>query len=109
MGFRDMFKRSIASGTPARAGTTQRQKSSRGLFIVIAAVLAIVATVGGTTYYAMRPITLRIAVGPPNSDDVKIVQSIAQIFTNDRKYVRLRPIVTDGTTASAASLGAGTT
>ena len=109
MGLRDMFKRSIASGTPARAGTTQRQKSSRGLFIVIAAVLAIVATVGGTTYYAMRPITLRIAVGPPNSDDVKIVQSISQIFTNDRKYVRLRPIVTDGTTASAASLGAGTT
>ena len=109
MGFGDIFKRSIASGTPARAGTAQRQKSSRGLLIIIAAVLAIIATVGGTTYYAMRPITLRIAVGPPNSDDVKIVQSIAQIFTNERKYVRLRPIITDGTTASAASLGAGTT
>ena len=109
MGFGDMFKRSIASSTPARAGTTQRQKSSRGLFIVIAAVLAIVATVGGITYYVNRPVTLRIAVGPPNSDDVKIVQSIAQIFTNDRKYIKLRPIVTDGTTASAASLGAGTT
>lgn len=104
-----MFNRSIASGTPARAGTPQRQKSSRGLLIVIAAVLAIIATVGGTTYYAMRPVTLRIAVGPPNSDDVKIVQSIAQIFTNERKYIKLRPIVTDDTTASAASLGAGTT
>lgn len=109
MGFGDMFSRSIASGTPARAGTTQRQKSSRGLLIVIAALLAIIATVGGITYYAMRPITLRIAVGPPNSDDVRIVQSIAQIFTNERKYIKLRPIVTDGTTASAASLGAGTT
>jgi TRAP transporter TAXI family solute receptor len=109
MGFGDMFNRSIASGTPARAGAGQRQKSSRGMLIVLGAILAIIAIVGGTTYYVMRPVTLRIAVGPPNSDDVKIVQSIAQIFTSDRKYVRLRPIVTDGTTASAASLGAGTT
>jgi len=109
MGFGDMFKRSIASTTPARAGTVQRQKSSRGTLIAIAGVLALIATVGGITYYVNRPVTLRIAVGPPASDDVKIVQSIAQIFANDRKYVRLRPIVTDGTTASAASLGAGTT
>jgi TRAP transporter TAXI family solute receptor len=109
MGFGDMFSRSIASGTPARAAATPRQRSSRALLIGIAAVLALIATIGGITYYVYRPVTLRIAVGPPNSDDVKVVQSIAQIFATDRKYVRLRPIVTDGTTASAASLGAGTT
>lgn len=77
--------------------------------IVIAALLAVIATVGGITYYVMRPVTLRIAVGPPNSDDVKLIQSISQIFAANRKYIKLRPIVTDGTTASAASLGAGTT
>ena len=110
MAIGDKLKRSIASGTPARAGgAPQRQKSSRGMLIVVAALLALIAIVGGTTYYVLRPVTLRIAVGPPNSDDVKLVQSIAQIFAANRKYIKLRPIVTDGTTASAASLGAGTT
>ena len=52
---------------------------------------------------------LRIAVGPPYSDDVKVIQSITQIFSRERKYVRLRPIITEGTSASAASLNAGTT
>ncbi len=109
MAIGDKLKRSIASGTPARAGgPAQRKKSSRGMLVVLAAILATIAAVGGTTYFVYRPVTLRIAVGPPNSDDVKLVQSVAQNFTSNRKYVRLRPIVTDGTTASAASLGAGT-
>lgn len=108
MGFRDMFSRSMASEAPAKPGTARPRKSGVPL-IVIAAVLAVIAAVGGTTYYLNRPVTLRIAVGPPNSDDVRVVQSIAQMFSNARKYVRLRPIVTDGTTAAAESLGAGTT
>ncbi|MBI3701486.1 MAG: ABC transporter substrate-binding protein [Afipia sp.] len=108
MGFGDMFSRSITSDGPAKAGAG-RPRGSRGTLIAIAAVLGLIAVVGGTTYYVMRPVTLRIAVGPPNSDDVKVVQSISQMFAANRKYIKLRPIVTDGTTASAASLGAGTT
>jgi TRAP transporter TAXI family solute receptor len=103
-----MFARALGSSDATKMGPSRPHKS-RALLVVIAAILAVIATVGGITYYVMRPVTLRIAVGPPNSDDVKIVQTIAQIFASDRKYVRLRPIVTDGTTASAASLGAGTT
>ena len=30
----------------------------------------------------MRPVTLRIAVGPANSDDLKVVQALAQAFNN---------------------------
>lgn len=103
-----MFSRSTAGNEPARAGTPRARKS-KAMLVVIAAVLGVIAAVGGTSYYAMRPITLRIAVGPPNSDDVRVIQSVSQNFTSNRRYIRLRPIVTDGPTAAAESLGAGTT
>jgi TRAP transporter TAXI family solute receptor len=108
MGFQDMFSRSLASDAPAKAGQPRSHKY-RTMLVVVACVLGLIAAVGGTTYYVMRPVTLRIAVGPPNSDDVKVIQSVAQNFASSRKYIRLRPIVTDGVTAAAASLGAGTT
>lgn len=110
MGFRDMFSRSLAAEAPKPSGApTPRPHKSKALLIVIAAILAVVAAVGGTTYYVTRPVHLRIAVGPPNSDDVKLIQSITQVFSRDRQYVRLRPIITDGASASAASVAAGTT
>jgi TRAP transporter TAXI family solute receptor len=108
MSLQDTSSRSLEGGGPTPPAATSRPRKSKAIFVILAAVLAAVAAVGGSAYYVMRPVTLRIAVGPPNSDDVKLVQSMAQIFARDRKYVRLRPIVTDGTAASAASLGAGT-
>jgi len=108
MGFRDMFTRSMATEAPRPPGTPKPHRM-KAMLVVVAAVLATVAAVGGATYWMNRPVHLRIAVGPPYSDDVKVVQSIAQIFARDRKYIRLRPIVTDGTGSSAASLNAGTT
>ncbi|MES2751865.1 MAG: TAXI family TRAP transporter solute-binding subunit [Pseudomonadota bacterium] len=107
MDVKDMFSRSME--TPAAPGaSTPRPHKAKAAFIVVAAVLAAVAAIGGSTYYMNRPVQLRIAVGPPNSDDVKVIQSITQLFARDRKYVRLRPTITDGTSASAASLAAGT-
>ncbi|MES2601872.1 MAG: TAXI family TRAP transporter solute-binding subunit [Pseudomonadota bacterium] len=108
MGFRDMFTRSMATEAPRPPGAPKPHRM-KAMLVVVAAVLATVAAVGGATYWMNRPVHLRIAVGPPYSDDVKVVQSIAQIFARDRKYIRLRPIVTDGTSSSAASLNAGTT
>ena len=56
----------------------------------------------------MRPVTLRIAVGPANSDDLKVVQTLAQAFNNQRNsQIRLRPVPTDGATASAQALAEG--
>ncbi|CAN5229508.1 TAXI family TRAP transporter solute-binding subunit [soil metagenome] len=108
MSLREMFTRSMDSEAPRPPGTPRPHKM-RAVFIVVAAVLAAVAAVGGATYWMNRPVHLRIAVGPPYSDDVKVIQSVAQIFSRDRKYIRLRPIITDGTSSSAASLNAGTT
>jgi TRAP transporter TAXI family solute receptor len=53
-------------------------------------------------------VTLRIAVGPANSDDLKVVQALTQAFNNQqRSQVRLRPIQTDTAGASANLLGEG--
>ena len=56
----------------------------------------------------MRPVTLRIAVGPANSDDLKVVQALTQAFNNQpHGHVRLRPMQTDGAAASAQALADG--
>lgn len=60
--------------------------------VVIAATLAAVFAAAGA-FYAMRPATLRIAVGPPGSDDAKVIQTIAQVLGRDRNNVRLRVTV----------------
>lgn len=59
----------------------------------------------GLLFFSWRPATLRIAVGPPGSDDVKVVQEIAQAFARERHYVRLRVTVTPGAEDSAAAIG----
>jgi TRAP transporter TAXI family solute receptor len=52
-------------------------------------------------------VILKLAVGPANSDDVKVVQALTQAFAQNKSYVRLRPIQTDGATASADLLAEG--
>jgi TRAP transporter TAXI family solute receptor len=77
------------------------------MLITLAGLLAIVGALAGGYYFAMRPVTLRLAVGPANSDDVKAVQALTQAFAQAHGYVRLRPIQTDGAVASAQSLADG--
>ena len=77
------------------------------MFVTLAAILAVVGTLAGVYYFAMRPVILRIAVGPANSDDIRVVQALTQAFTQAHSHVRLRPIQTDGATASAQALGDG--
>jgi TRAP transporter TAXI family solute receptor len=83
-----------------------RSAASKAALITLAGALAILGTVVGAYYFAMRPVTLRIAVGPANSDDVRVVQALTQAFVQTHAYVRLRPVQTDSATASAAELGA---
>jgi len=50
---------------------------------------------------------LRIAVGPANSDDLKVVQALSQAFLTSHSQIRLRPVQTDGATASAQMIADG--
>ncbi len=77
------------------------------MFVVLAGILAIIGASAGAYYFAMRPVILRIAVGPANSDDVKVVQALTQAFTQTHSHIRLRPLQTEGAMASAKALAEG--
>ena len=91
----------------APAAPPLRSAVRKATFITVAGVLAIIGTLACAYYFAMRPVTLKIAVGPANSDDVKVVHALTQAFTQSHAYVRLRPVQTDGAVASAELLGQG--
>src|ERR1700731_632415 len=80
-----------------------RSRKKRNSLLLLAAGMLLFGVAAGTLYYALRPVTLRIAVGPPGSDDQKLIQALAQAFA--RESVRLAPISTAGTTESIALLG----
>jgi TRAP transporter TAXI family solute receptor len=67
--------------------------------------LVFVVALIGLLFFSWRPATLRIAVGPPGSDDVKAIQELAQAFGRERHYVRLQVMVTPGAAESAAAIG----
>src|ERR1700733_13374933 len=84
-----------------------RQKRQRFSFLILFIGIFVFVTAASALYYALRPETLRIAVGPPDSDDQKLIQALAQSFARQRSAVRLAPIPTNGPTESLALLGAG--
>ena len=77
------------------------------LFLVLAAVLAAAGALAGGYYFAVRPVMLRIAVGPANSDDLRVVQALTQAFAQTHSHIRLRSIQTDGAATSAQTLADG--
>jgi TRAP transporter TAXI family solute receptor len=105
-----LFARSMTGGLDLVEPLTPpspRSAKRKTMFVILAGVLAVTGTVAGAYYFAMRPVVLRIAVGPANSDDVKVVQALTQAFTQAHSHVRLRPIQTDGASASATALADG--
>ncbi|MCP4618694.1 MAG: ABC transporter substrate-binding protein [Bradyrhizobium sp.] len=87
----------------------RRRKRKGYALLILAAGIFLFGVAAGTLYLFLRPTTLRIAVGPPNSDDQKLVQTLAQIFARERSPIRLTPIVTDGAAESIALFAAGKT
>ena len=85
----------------------RRRKRRNSLLLLLAAGLLVFGVAAGGLYYALQPVTLRIAVGPPDSDDQKLIQALAKAFALDRRQVRLAPIATSGAVESLAALGAG--
>jgi TRAP transporter TAXI family solute receptor len=76
-----------------------------GLIVVTCSVFVFAIALTGYMFFSWRPATLRIAVGPPGSQDVKVIQEVAQAFTRERHYVRLKVQVTEGASESAAAIG----
>jgi TRAP transporter TAXI family solute receptor len=76
-------------------------------FLILATALLIFAAVVGACFLILRPTTLRIAVGPPGSDDQNLIQALAQTFARDGSSVRLSLVTTAGPLDSIAALAAG--
>ena len=93
------------NGNAARS-RRRRQQRNYALLILAAGMIAFAAA-AGSLYYVLRPTTLRIAVGPPGSEDQKLVQLMAQTFARENSPVRLLPVTTEGTAESIALFTAG--
>jgi TRAP transporter TAXI family solute receptor len=105
-----LFARSMTGGLDLAGPPvppSPRSAKRKMMFVTLAGILAIVGTLAGAYYFAMRPDTLRFAVGPANSDDIKVVQALTQAFAQARGHVRLRPVQTEGAAASAQALAEG--
>src|SRR6202521_4491726 len=83
----------------------RRRKSRNSLLLLLAAGFLLFGAAAGGLYYVLRPVTLRIAVGPPGSDDHRLIQAMAEAFASDGGAVRLSPITTDGAAEALALLG----
>src|SRR4051812_2107946 len=110
-----LFARSMTGGAdlvesivPPPSPRSPRSAKRRLAFVSLAGVMAVLGVAAGAYYFAMRPVALRVAVGPANSDDLKVVQALAQAFNNQRNsQIRLRPLPTEGASASAGVLAEG--
>src|SRR6201996_5249184 len=91
--------------TPNRA-LPQRPRQNHFRFVILFAGIFVFVAAAGALYFALRPETLRIAVGPANSDDQKLIQALAQTFAQQRSAIRLAPISTSGPAESLSLLGA---
>ena len=73
---------------PNVAPQPRKKRNQFSFFILFAGIFVFVAS-AGALYFALRPETLRIAVGPSNSDDQKLIKALAQTFAQQRMAVRL--------------------
>src|SRR3954470_22181222 len=85
----------------------RRRKRRISALLVLAAGLLLFAAAAGGLYWALQPVTLKIAGGPPGSDDQKLIQALAQTLARDKSSVRLAPTTTEGAAESIALLAAG--
>ena len=99
---------SSSDGTNETSDPVRRQRRrSRSLLLVLAVGFLVFSAAAGTLIYVLRPVTLRIAVGPPGSDDHKVIQAMAEAFASESRTFRLSPMTTDGAVEALGLLGSG--
>jgi TRAP-type uncharacterized transport system substrate-binding protein len=75
--------------------------------VVICAVLLLVGISAAAYHFLSRPTAFRIAVGPPGSDDLRLIQFLGEKFSKDKASVRLRLLVTENSMQAAEALDTG--
>lgn len=107
----NVYNRSISQAQPVleplSVGGRLRRMLRHPLLIVIGVILALTGIAVVVSYIQSKPVTLKIAVGPRQSDDHKLVQLLAQYLARERAPVRLNVIRQDGPQDSAEALNIG--
>jgi len=99
---------SSSDGLSAANDALPRVRTKRGSpFLLLAAGLMLFAAAVGLTLILLRPVTLKIAVGPPGSSDMELIQALAQNFSRESASVRLSVMPTAGPIDSIAALARG--
>ncbi|MBV9461052.1 MAG: ABC transporter substrate-binding protein [Bradyrhizobium sp.] len=93
---------------PEQATNVYDRRQRRLLIVLILGSIAFGAA-AAALLYVLQPETLRIAVGPPGSEDHQVVQAMAETFGGESRSVKLSTITTDGAAQSLALLAAGKT
>jgi TRAP-type uncharacterized transport system substrate-binding protein len=88
------------------AARLERRKT-KSLLIILATGCLIFCAAAGALYYTLRPVTLRIAVGPAGSNDHKVIEAMTEAFARESRTIRLSPITTPGVVEALALVGAG--
>src|SRR5579859_7162186 len=94
----------LTGGTQSPPRARKRQSS---VLLVVAAGLLLFAVTVGVAFVLLRPVTLKIAVGPAGSDDAQIIQGLAQNFAREGNGVRLSVTTTAGPVDSIKELANG--
>ena len=91
-------------------GCNQRSRLSMSIrqawFVIPLGVFLFVGLVGASLYYyfSLPPISLRFAVGPPASEDSRLVQALTQHFIRNHVSIRLVPVIEEGAAAAAHAI-----
>jgi TRAP-type uncharacterized transport system substrate-binding protein len=93
-------------GSSNRRDTNKRLRMMlRQTWLLTLGVLLLLGSlIGAGLYVESQPTTLRIAVGPPSGEDAHLVQAIAQQLNRDRAGIRLKPVLKENATDSAAAV-----
>ena len=68
-------------------------------------ILLIVAVIGGTIHFLVAPTAMKIAVGPPGSEDARFVEKLAENFEREHASIRLEPIIKPGPVEAKDTFG----
>ena len=79
----------------------------RRFFAGLAALLLAAGLVALSVYLWTQPRTLTLAVGPLGSDDARLAAALVQGLSREKKPVRLRLVLTEGSAESARKIDAG--
>ncbi|HWV41953.1 TAXI family TRAP transporter solute-binding subunit [Pseudorhodoplanes sp.] len=97
-----------AEKPPLTVGERLRLMAHHPLLIATGLILAVTGVAVVVSYIESKPAALKIAVGPKQSEDHRLILALAQYFARERAPIRLKLVPQDNTAKNAEALDNGT-